>query len=150
MIRILDWVKRFTKNCQKKVINQESFLSVDEVQDSRGTLQLLPADSFPETGGSIKGLLTMRNQSGLRRVKTKIIERDDSYAFRYPVSLPSRHYIVDCLIRDYHLVSLTLDFIYCPGKWSLSVDGFEQMGVYYFWNLHQCRVDTLIVLGVEV
>ncbi|GFR00989.1 uncharacterized protein TNCT_297541 [Trichonephila clavata] len=108
MIRILGWVKRFTKNCQKKMVNQEPFLSVgggeDEVQDSRGTLLLLiQAESFPETGDSIKGLLTVRYQIGLRRVKTKIIERGDSYVFRYPVLLPSRHYIVDCLIRDYYL-----------------------------------------------
>ncbi|XP_035232353.1 uncharacterized protein LOC118204140, partial [Stegodyphus dumicola] len=60
-------------------------------------------ESFPETGDSINGLLTVRDQSGLRRVKTKITERDDSYAFRCPILLPSKHYIVDCLIRDYHL-----------------------------------------------
>ncbi|GFS42873.1 integrase catalytic domain-containing protein [Trichonephila inaurata madagascariensis] len=46
---------------------------------------------------------TVRDQSGLRRVKTKIIGRDDSYAFRYPILLSSRHHIVNCLIRDYHL-----------------------------------------------
>ncbi|GFR26102.1 integrase catalytic domain-containing protein [Trichonephila clavata] len=66
-------------------------------------LLLIQAESFPETGDSIKGLLTVRDQSGQRRVKTKIIERDDYYAFRHPVLLPSRHYIVYCLIRDYHL-----------------------------------------------
>ncbi|GFR29754.1 integrase catalytic domain-containing protein [Trichonephila clavata] len=104
MVRILDWVKRFTKNCQKKVVNQKPFLSVDEVRDSSGALLLLiQAESFPEIGDSISGLLTVRDQSGLRRVKTKIIEREDSYAFRYPVLLPSTHYIVNCLIRDYHL-----------------------------------------------
>ncbi|GFR22992.1 integrase catalytic domain-containing protein [Trichonephila clavata] len=98
MTRILGWLKRFPKNYQKKVVNQEPFLSVDEVQESRGTLLLLiQAESFPETGDSINGLLTVRDQSGLRRVKTKTIKRDDSYAFRYPVLLPSRHYIVDCL-----------------------------------------------------
>ncbi|GFY40528.1 uncharacterized protein TNIN_134301 [Trichonephila inaurata madagascariensis] len=61
------------------------------------------SQSFPETGDSINSLLTVRDQSGLRRVKTKIIERDDSYAFRYPILLPSRHHIVNCLIIDYHL-----------------------------------------------
>ncbi|GFY72639.1 uncharacterized protein TNIN_146801 [Trichonephila inaurata madagascariensis] len=104
MTRILGWVKRFTKNCQKKVVNQEPVLSVDEVQDARGTLLLLiQSESFPETGDSINGLLTVRDQSGMRRVKTKIIEREDSYAFRYPILFPSRHHIVNCLIRDYHL-----------------------------------------------
>ncbi|GFX85480.1 integrase catalytic domain-containing protein [Trichonephila clavipes] len=98
MTRILGWVKRFTKNCQKKVVDQDPFLSVDEVQDARGTLLLLiQSESFPEIGDSINGLLTKRDQSGLTRVKTKIIERDDSYAFRYPIILPSRHHIVNCL-----------------------------------------------------
>ncbi|GFX01460.1 integrase catalytic domain-containing protein [Trichonephila clavipes] len=76
----------FTKNCQKKVVNQEHFLSVDEVQDSRGTLLLLiQEESFPETGDSIHDILTVRDQSSMRRMKAKIIERDDSYAFRYSV-----------------------------------------------------------------
>ncbi|GFW29713.1 uncharacterized protein TNCV_3935801 [Trichonephila clavipes] len=66
MTRILGWVKRFTKNCQKKVVNQETFLSVDEVQDARGTrLLLIQSESFPETGDSINGLLTVRDQSGV-------------------------------------------------------------------------------------
>ncbi|GFS53519.1 uncharacterized protein TNIN_347091 [Trichonephila inaurata madagascariensis] len=47
MTRILGWVKRFTKNCQQKVVNQEPFLSVDEVQDARGTLLLLIQSEFP-------------------------------------------------------------------------------------------------------
>ncbi|GFQ65047.1 uncharacterized protein TNCT_554211 [Trichonephila clavata] len=104
IIWILGWVKRFTKNCQKKVVNQGPFLSVDEVQDSRGALLLhIQAESFLETGRFHKRSLDRARSECLRRVKTKIIEWDDSYAFGYPVLLPSRHYIVDCLIRDDHL-----------------------------------------------
>ncbi|GFT58772.1 integrase catalytic domain-containing protein [Trichonephila clavipes] len=66
-------------------------------------LLLIQAESFPKTGDSINGLLTVRDRSGLKRMNTKIIERDDSYAFYYPILLPSRHHIVNCLIRDYHL-----------------------------------------------
>ncbi|XP_054723598.1 uncharacterized protein LOC129233649, partial [Uloborus diversus] len=54
-------------------------------------------------GDSIGGILTIRDQSGLRRVRTRIVEREDSYEFRYPILLPSKHYIVNCLVRDYHL-----------------------------------------------
>ncbi|GFW68092.1 integrase_H2C2 domain-containing protein [Trichonephila clavipes] len=78
-------------------------LLVSENLSKREVLSLTQSESFPETGDSINGFLTVRDQSGLRRVKTKIIERDDSYAFRYPIILPSRHHIVNCLIRDYHL-----------------------------------------------
>ncbi|GFS80294.1 integrase catalytic domain-containing protein [Trichonephila clavipes] len=69
----LGWVRIFTKNCQKKVVNKESLLTVDEVQDCRGTLLLLiQKESFPETGESINGFLTIQDQSGLRRAKTTI------------------------------------------------------------------------------
>ncbi|GBN32734.1 hypothetical protein AVEN_178946-1 [Araneus ventricosus] len=60
-------------------------------------------ESFPESGNSVNGILVERDQRGLLRVKTKIIERDDDYAFRYPILLPSKHHVVDCLIREYHL-----------------------------------------------
>ncbi|XP_054724742.1 uncharacterized protein LOC129235084 [Uloborus diversus] len=66
-------------------------------------LALVQTESFPEMGDSIGGILTIRNQSGLRRVRTRIVEREDSYEFRYPILLPSKHYIVNCLVRDYHL-----------------------------------------------
>ncbi|GBM90144.1 hypothetical protein AVEN_20271-1 [Araneus ventricosus] len=60
-------------------------------------------ESFPESGNSVNGFLVERDQRSLLSVKTKIIERDDDYAFRYPVLLPSKHHVVDCLIREYHL-----------------------------------------------
>ncbi|GFY04701.1 DUF1758 domain-containing protein [Trichonephila clavipes] len=158
--------------------------------------------SFPETGDSINGLLTVQDQSSLRRVKTKIIEQDDYYAFHYTIPLPSRHHILNCLIRDYHLRHGHKDWelkvgdivlVGCEnrkrelthrscsrafywqrwgcssgegedqkwhidlcsektessgGKWSLLI--WLNGGVpTYLWNLHQCRVDTLIDLGVE-
>ncbi|GIY34435.1 reverse transcriptase [Caerostris extrusa] len=37
------------------------------------------------------------------RVKTRIIERDDDLSFLYPILLPSKHYLTECLIREYHL-----------------------------------------------
>lgn len=104
MVRVLSWVKRFIRNCQRQMVNKEPSLLVSEVQESKSTLLLLlQMESFPETGDVVHGILTQRDQSGLRRVKTKIIERDDSYAFRYPILLPSKHHIVECLIREYHL-----------------------------------------------
>ena len=36
-------------------------------------------------------------------MKTKILERDDAYAFKYPILLPSNHHVVNCLAIEYHL-----------------------------------------------
>ncbi|GBM00954.1 hypothetical protein AVEN_6294-1, partial [Araneus ventricosus] len=104
IVRVLGWVKRFIRNCQNLFVNKEPFLSTDELRESKNTLfSLVQGESFPESGNSVNGILVERDQRGLLRVKTKIIERDDDYAFRYTILLPSKHHVVDCLIREYHL-----------------------------------------------
>ncbi|XP_054713646.1 uncharacterized protein LOC129223104 [Uloborus diversus] len=104
MIPVLSWVKRFIKNCQKVTVIREPFLLDSEIKESKiALLALVQTESFPEMGDSIGGILTIRDQSGLRRVRTRIVEREDSYEFRYPILLPSKHYIVNCFVRDYHL-----------------------------------------------
>ncbi|GFW24647.1 integrase catalytic domain-containing protein [Trichonephila clavipes] len=79
--------------------------------DNYGKILTGQSEIFSETGDSINGLLTVRDQSGLRRVKTKIIERDESYAFLCPILLPSRHHNVNCLIGDYHLRCVHLELV---------------------------------------
>lgn len=104
MIRILGWIKRFMRNCLKLNVSKEPFLSATEIESAKNALlSLVHGENFPETGDFINGILIMRDQSGLIRVKTKIVERDDDYAFRYQILLPSKHHIVECFIRDYHL-----------------------------------------------
>ncbi|UYV84801.1 hypothetical protein LAZ67_X003569 [Cordylochernes scorpioides] len=49
------------------------------------------------------GLMIIRDDFGLIRIKSKLIERDDEYSFRYPILLPTKHHVVTCLIREFHL-----------------------------------------------
>lgn len=104
IVKILGWVKRFVSKCRKQEVVKEQFLNAMEIQKSRNALLLLvQRENFPANADSINGLSTERDESGLIRVKTKIVERDDEYAFRYPILLPPKHFIVETLVREYHL-----------------------------------------------
>ena len=82
MIRVLGWVKRIIKNCLKLNVNKEPFLSALDMEKSKNTLlSLVQMESFPETGDSVHSLMNIKDQRGLIRMKTKIIERDDDYVF---------------------------------------------------------------------
>ncbi|GIY41731.1 reverse transcriptase [Caerostris extrusa] len=56
-----------------------------------------------EKENSVHGLQVVRGDDDVLRVKTRIIERDDDLSFLYPILLPSKHYLTECLIREYHL-----------------------------------------------
>ncbi|GIY04498.1 reverse transcriptase [Caerostris extrusa] len=56
-----------------------------------------------EKENSVHGLQVVRGDYDVLRVKTRIIERDDDLSFLYPILLPSKHYLTECLIREYHL-----------------------------------------------
>ncbi|GIX77076.1 reverse transcriptase [Caerostris extrusa] len=58
---------------------------------------------FHEKENSVHGLQVVRGDDDVLRVKTRIIERDDDLSFLYPILLPSKHYLTECLIREYHL-----------------------------------------------
>ncbi|GIY51184.1 hexokinase_2 domain-containing protein [Caerostris darwini] len=58
---------------------------------------------FHEKENSVHGLQVVRGDDEVLRVKTRIIERDDDLSFLYPILLPSKHYLTECLIREYHL-----------------------------------------------
>ncbi|UYV84066.1 hypothetical protein LAZ67_X001042, partial [Cordylochernes scorpioides] len=77
IVRINAWIRRFIRNTQK-------FVPISR-------------------GDSINGLMIIRDDFGLIRIKSKLIERDDEYSFRYPVLLPTKHHVVTCLIREFHL-----------------------------------------------
>ncbi|GIY60978.1 reverse transcriptase [Caerostris extrusa] len=62
---------------------------------------------FHEKENSVHGLQVVRGDDDVLRVKTRIIERDDDLSFLYPILLPSKHYLTECLIREYHLKVLS-------------------------------------------
>ncbi|GBM25595.1 hypothetical protein AVEN_181711-1 [Araneus ventricosus] len=98
------FIGRDVRNKNKAMQQFYGVLKGEELQESKNTLfSFVQGESFPESGNSVNGILVERDQRGLLRVKTKIIERDDDYAFRYPILLSSKHHVVYCFIREYHL-----------------------------------------------
>ncbi|UYV67071.1 hypothetical protein LAZ67_4003814, partial [Cordylochernes scorpioides] len=79
-------------------------LQLSELEDAdRGIWKTVQQQVFSSRGDSINGLMIIRDDFGLIRIKSKLIERDDEYSFRYPILLPTKHHVVTCLIREFHL-----------------------------------------------
>lgn len=82
----------------------EKELSAEEKEEAENLLWLIiQKESFGDVTDSVKGLVVMKDQNNLIRVKTKLLDREDEFSFRYPILLPSKHHVVTCLIRDCHL-----------------------------------------------
>ncbi|XP_035217413.1 uncharacterized protein LOC118190749 [Stegodyphus dumicola] len=101
--RVFCWVLRFTNKLLKKPSYSSDTLTVEEKTNAETFLwSLEERKQFQEKGDSVHGLVVVRDNDGVLRVKTKIIERDDEFCFLYPLLLPSKHYLTECLIREYH------------------------------------------------
>ena len=67
-----------------KIVQNESFSGVDDER--------------------IKYFTPFVDEHSVMRIKTKISMREDSFDFRYPILLPSDHYLVGLLIREKHIM----------------------------------------------
>lgn len=103
IVRVFCWMMRFVNKLRKKPYNTNA-LTVEEI--SRAEIILWSIEQkkyFQEKENSVHGLQVVRGNDDVLRVKTKIIERDDELSFLYPVLLPSKHHLTECLIQEYHL-----------------------------------------------
>ena len=57
------------------------------------------AEFFDVRGNRIK---IFAGNDDVLQIETKIIERDGEFSFLYPVLVPSKHYLTECLIGEYH------------------------------------------------
>ncbi|UYV70525.1 hypothetical protein LAZ67_7003416 [Cordylochernes scorpioides] len=104
IVRINAWIWRFIRNTQKLSPSGMHSLQLSELEDAeRGIWKTVQQQVFSSRGDSINGLMIIRDDFGLIRIKSKLIERDDEYSFRYPILLPTKHHVVTCLIREFHL-----------------------------------------------
>ena len=67
-------------------------------------VKLIQAESFSDNEGRVRieHLLPFQDENGLIRIKTKIIERDDTYNFRCPIVLPGDHQVIGLVINEKH------------------------------------------------
>ncbi|GBM15237.1 hypothetical protein AVEN_144031-1 [Araneus ventricosus] len=106
IIRVLCWVLRFVDNTRKKLKPSSEVLDNLEKKEAEKVLwRMVQRKSFSEKNHSIKKLLVIKDNEGIIRVKTKIIERDDILDFRFPILLPTKHHLTTCLIRQCHLTN---------------------------------------------
>ncbi|UYV80828.1 hypothetical protein LAZ67_19001892 [Cordylochernes scorpioides] len=104
IVRINAWIRRFIRNTQKLSPSGMHSLQLSELEDAeKGIWKTVQQQVFSSRGDSINGLMIIRDDFGLIRIKSKLIERDDEYSFRYPILLPTKHHVVTCLIREFHL-----------------------------------------------
>jgi hypothetical protein len=102
-LRIWSWIRRFIQKC-KRVETVNGYLTVEEVNKTERTLiRLLQVESFGANVTSVAGILVVKDEEGLLRVKTKILNREDTIGFRLPLLLPHTHPIVEQLIMEEHL-----------------------------------------------
>ncbi|GIY09988.1 reverse transcriptase [Caerostris darwini] len=95
---------RFVNKLRKKPSYGTKTLTVEEKAKAEIILWSIEQKKhFHEKENSVHGLQVVRGDDEVLRVKTRIIERDDDLSFLYPILLPSKHYLTECLIREYHL-----------------------------------------------
>ncbi|UYV63786.1 hypothetical protein LAZ67_2005619, partial [Cordylochernes scorpioides] len=104
IVRINAWIRRFIRNTQKLSPSGMHSLQLSELEDAeKGIWKTVQQQVFSSRGDSINGLMIIRDDFGLTRIKSKLIKRDDEYSFRYPILLPTKYHVVTCLIREFHL-----------------------------------------------
>lgn len=105
IIRLVGWLKRFITNCRTPLNSRvRGELTVEDYREAERTVFILVQGAcfIDEADHAITSLNAFRTKDGLIRIKTKLIQRVDSYNFRYPVVLPAGHIAVKLLIRETH------------------------------------------------
>ena len=127
LLRFLSWTRRFFNNCKPKYIEkrnlkmigtlitssldkldkkeeEELYLTFEEIKNTEILLlKYLQTQMFTnKENNSLSSLKTFTNKDGLRVLKTKILNRDDSLMFLCPIILKSNHEIIPMIVRDMH------------------------------------------------
>lgn len=105
IVRLIAWIRRFFSNCKKlKCDRLTGCLTVQEILDAeKQIIKLIQEEWYEgEKSKEISSLNAFYDQDGIIRVKSKIILREDSENFKYPIVLPDKHPVVKMLIMDHH------------------------------------------------
>jgi hypothetical protein len=101
-LRLMAWVRRFVSKAKRQSY-QKGELTVDEIRAAEQKIfKLVQSEVFPKKAEVIEGLRVINTEDGLIRVNTKLTHRQDHQSFRMLVLLPSKHPIIEQLIRYYH------------------------------------------------
>lgn len=98
------WIFRFYHNSKNTEKISLSDISVEEQEKAeRILLKLVQQESFSGIEDTkLRALRPIKDENGLLRAKTNIIQRNDKENFLYPVILPPNHPIVQRMIYEKH------------------------------------------------
>ena len=104
-IRVIAWILRFANKC-RGLSQQRNQLTIDEMNTAeRFVFRKIQQESFSKKNDLITGICVQKDDEGLLRIKTKLLNRNDLPCFKKPVILPNKHRLVDQMIMEEHLRS---------------------------------------------
>ena len=111
---ILNYVKRFIKNCKTKGNNLVGALATHKIKGvQQDLIKLILQESFAENhellkmkqeirSGPLKDLSPLMNKDGLIRVGGRLKHGNIPYDWKHRVILPKDHHISELTVRKYH------------------------------------------------
>ncbi|GFS96784.1 uncharacterized protein TNCV_4754511 [Trichonephila clavipes] len=106
MIRVMAWILRFqpkAKDLRKCAeLKNEELLNAQKI-----FFRLIQKECYSneETRKSLNGLLIFEDEEGILRLKSRLINEEESKDFISPIILPSKHLAVRRFIAQEHLVN---------------------------------------------
>jgi len=102
-VRVMGWIIRFLNNCREKHKNKEILCPRELKTAETKLLHCIQQDSLVPMIKELTTRMSVVLKDGLFCIKTKLLNKDDTDNFRWPVILPGNHQLVKMLIRDLHL-----------------------------------------------
>lgn len=103
-------IRRFVSNYRlRKSINSEEpvagDLTINEMKDAERILfRIVQRESFYGIDDvRLRNMNIFVAEDGLMRMKSKVVERDDDFSFRYPIVLPGENLLVQMMILETHV-----------------------------------------------
>lgn len=101
-IRMFGWMFRFSYNA-RHLEKRTGFLTAEEIDAAEQVvLKIVQQSQFTKDDQRLKCLDIFCDKDGLIRLKTRLVNKKDSYHFRMPILLPSHHVLVDKLVMNTH------------------------------------------------
>lgn len=105
IIRWIGSIRRFIYNCKKSLELRVTgeLITPDWTEAEQLVMRLIQQKCFTDKSEEmLRSLNAFRSEDGLLRIRTKLVQRPDTYGFRYPVVLPAIHQVIRLLIRNKH------------------------------------------------
>jgi hypothetical protein len=101
-IKVLAWMYRFINKARKQSRERDGLTAAELGSAEIKIFTVVQKESFPIKQEVVNGLRVTRDSEGILYVKTKLTNRPDTDQFKYPILLPSKHPLVEQLIRQVH------------------------------------------------